>query len=131
MIGLLVSEGKVVEVGVVSRWARSPATTTAGEAAGGTRARAGGGGCPDEARLVVAWALLEADDVVGGHVQRRPLLAVLTLELAGSEAALDEDTVALAELFRGTLGAITEDADAEPVGLLDPLAGLLNSWCSG
>ena len=49
----------------------------------------------------------------------------LALELAGPEAALDEDAVALAQLLGGPLGAVTEDADAEPVGLLDPLAGLL------
>src|SRR5689334_24651272 len=105
------SEGKVVEVGVVDRRAR-PATEAAA-AAGRTGGRRG----PDEAGLVIARSALEADDVVGGDVERRPLLAVLAFELAGAEATLDEDAVALAELFGGALGAVTEDADAGPVGL--------------
>ena len=76
-------------------------------------------------------ACLEADDVVGDHVQGRSLLAVLALELAGLEAALDEDLVALAQVLGGTLGPVAEDADAEPVGaLFDPatLAVWLVLW---
>ena len=69
--------------------------------------------------------------VVGGDIERRPLLAVLTLELAGPESALDEDAVALAEVLGGALGAVAADADPEPVGLLDPLAGLLVLGRSG
>ena len=55
-------------------------------------------------------------------VERRALLAVVALELAGPEAALDEDAVALAQVLGGALGAVTPDADAEPVRGLDPLA---------
>ena len=99
------------------------ATATAGAAAAG---RAGAGRRAGERRRHPrAAARVEADDVVGGHVERGPLLAVLALELAGPEATLDEDAVALAELLGGALGAVAEDADAEPVGLLDPLAALL------
>ena len=94
-------------------------------------APAAAAGRAGEGALVVARSLLEADDVVGGQVERRPLLAVLALELAGPEAALDEDPVALAELLGGALGAIAEDADAEPVRVLGPLAGLLVAACSG
>ena len=100
-----------------------PGRRRAGEPAGRRGERA--------AALVVADARLEADDVVGGDLQRGPLLAVAALELAGPEAALDEDAVALAELLGGALGAIAPDADPEPVGRLDPLAGLLVLACSG
>ena len=80
-------------------------------------------GSPGERGVVVAALAVEADDVVGGDVERGPLLAVVALELAGLEAALDEDAVALAELLGGALGAVAEDADAEPVGaLVDPAA---------
>src|SRR6478672_8403039 len=102
---------------------RRRAGGAAGKATGGTDRRCRGG--TGEPCFVVARPLLEADDVVGGDVQRGSLLAVLALELAGAEAALDEDAIALAELFRGALCAIAEDAHPEPVGLLDPLTGLL------
>ena len=106
------------------------ATATAARHRRRRRRRARGRGA-GEAGLVLARPALEADDVVGGHVERGPLLAVLALELAGPEATLDEDAVALAELLGGALGAVAEDADAEPVGLLDPLAGLLVLGAAG
>ena len=93
--------------GRVGLTARAAATGAAGEAA-----RRGG----ERATLLVADAGVEADDVVGGDLQGGPLLAVLGLVLAGAEAALDEDLVALAELLRGPLGAIAPDGDAVPVG---------------
>src|SRR4029079_7048053 len=74
---------------------------------------------------VLAGAFLEVHDAVGRDLERRPLLAVAALELAGLEATLDEHAVALAQVFRGPLGAVAPDADPEPVGLLDPLPGLL------
>ena len=74
--------------------------------------------CAGEGAVIVATLAVEADDVVGGHVKRGALLAVVALELAGLEATLDEDAVALAELLGGTLGTIAEDADAVPVGAL-------------
>ncbi len=99
------------------------ATATAGEGASpGALAFARG---TAEGTLVVAVTALEVDDGIGRDLQGRALLAVAALELAGLEATLDEDLVALAQALGDPLGAVTPDADAEPVGLLDPLAGLL------
>ena len=56
-----------------------------------------------------------------------PLLAVLALELAGLEAAVDEDLVALPKLVRRALGTVAEDADPIPVGALVHPA----TWPSG
>src|SRR5262249_25614221 len=90
----------------------------------GPPARAPGGGGAERA-LLVAGASLEADDVVGRDLERDPLLAVATLELAGAEAALDEHAVALAQVLRRPLGTVAPDGDPEPVGRLHPFAGLL------
>ena len=115
------SEGEVVEVVV------SSVRPDAGAAG---RAPAPPGGAANGA-LLVADAGVEADDVVGGDLEGGPLLAVLGLVLAGPEAALDEDLVALAELLGRPLGAVAPDDDAEPVGLLGPLAGLLVRGAAG
>src|SRR6476646_8305713 len=92
------SEGKVVEVGVVHVAAAARgAGRSAGRSAGRDR-------CGELAALtVLAGALLEVHDAVGRDLERRPLLAVAALELAGLEAALDEDAVAFAQVLRGPL----------------------------
>src|SRR6478736_6436190 len=113
------SEGKVVEVGVVHVANKTAATRGAGWGAG--RDRRG----ELAAVTVLAGALLEVHDAVGRDLERRPLLAVAAFELARLEAALDEHAVALAQVLRGPLGTVAPDADPEPVGLLDPLPGLL------
>src|SRR6187402_709835 len=114
------SEGKVVEIGVVHPAAARSVGRT-GRGAGRDRPA----GLELAAVTVLAGPLLEVHDAVGRDLERRPLLAVAALELAGLEATLDEHAVALAQVFRGPLGAVAPDADPEPVGLLDPLPGLL------
>src|SRR6185503_15877491 len=94
-----------------------PATVAGGRTTGSRRS--------ELALALFAVPLLEVHEAVGGDLEGGPLLPVATLELAGLEATLDEDAVALAEVLRGALGAIAPDADPEPVGRLDPLAGLL------
>src|SRR5690348_13945542 len=117
------SERQVVEVARVvvgaATAARSSATT------GRRRGRGPRTGRGELAVTVIARSLLEVDEAVRGDLEGGPLLAVAALELAGLEPALHEDLVALAQAFGRALGAIAPDADPEPVGRLDPLAGLL------
>src|ERR1700675_1422313 len=121
------SERKVVELGVVEvPAAPAPAAGRAGRrTTSGAAARSRGRRSGELALALLARSLLEVDDAVGRDLERSPLLAVPALELAGLEATLDEDLVALAEGLGGALGTIAPDADPEPVGRLDPLAGLL------
>src|SRR4029079_177674 len=113
------SEGKGVEVGVVHA-AAAGAVGRTGRSTRGDRSA----GLELAAVSVLAGALLEVHDSVGRDLQRRPLLAVAALELAGLEATLPEHSVHLAEVLLRVLGAVAPDADPEPVGLLDPLPGL-------
>src|SRR4029450_6834689 len=103
------SEGEVVEVRFVHAAARP-----VGRAGRGARSDRSAG-LELAAVTVLAGALLEVHDAVGRDLERRPLLAVAALELAGLEAALDEHAVALAQVFRGPLGAVAPDAHPEPV----------------
>src|SRR5688572_12497599 len=131
------SEGKVVKVGVIGRTLGTDVATgcrtglaalTASAVAAGVGAAtliATGARGPTEGALVVARTSLEVHDRVGCDLQGGPGLAVTALEGAGLEATLHEDLVALAQGLGHPLGAVTPDADAEPVGLLDPLARLL------
>ena len=94
---------------------RAPPPGAAGTArapAKGPPAKAPSSSRPVRSRLMTLSAVTSSDV---------RFCAVLALELAGLEAALDEDAVALAELLGGALGAVAEDADAVPVGaLVDP-----------
>src|SRR5688572_27712051 len=112
-------EGQVVELGVVAAGAGRGCLTT------GTHGGTGLARWSGEGAVLLTSAPLEVDDAVGRDLERGPRLAVAALELAGPETALDEDLVALAQVLGHPLGAVAPDSHPEPVGLLDPLAGLL------
>ena len=67
--------------------------TTPARRAGGRRALAAG--APANPASSSRPLAVEADDVVGGDVERGPLLAVVALVFAGLEATLDEDRLPL------------------------------------
>jgi hypothetical protein len=121
-----VSEREVVQLGVVKTAATATATW---RCAGG---RPAGGRRGELALALFSNALLQIHERVRGDLERGPLLAVAALELPSLEASLDEDAIALAEILGRAFGAIAPDADPEPVGRLDPLAGLLTlNWVTG
>jgi len=75
-----------------------------------------------EAAALAGLTPLERLDAREANLERGPLLAVLALPLAGAQAALGEDLVALAEPLGGSLGGLLPQLDAEPLRLLLPLA---------
>src|SRR5688572_22803720 len=61
-------------------------------------------------------------DVAGHHFEAGPDLALLVRPGTRFEAALDVDPAALLEVGLEGFGALAEDGDADPLGLVLPLA---------
>ena len=67
-------------------------------------------------------------DLVGDELGGVALVAGLVFPLAGLDATLDVDLVALAQALRGPLGLLAPDHDPEPLGLFLPLTLWSRQW---